>query len=169
MAFLFNDHEFYRNFHINTLTISRINFHFEPITPSEKDKNMNSTEEKLSILWVCVLFNMIFADIVGFMTPGFLESVIKGETGFEVTQELLLFFSILLEIPIAMVVLSRILPYRWNRWTNMIAATITVIFIILGGSNNLSYVFFASIEIACLMAIIFLVWRWKHIPAATLP
>lgn len=71
---------------------------------------------KLSTLWIFVIFNMVFADIVGFMNPGALEEIITGAVGIEITQELLLVFSILLEIPIAMIVLSRILQYRANRW-----------------------------------------------------
>ena len=47
---------------------------------------------KLSTLWILVLFNMVFADIVGFMNPGALEGIMRGATGFEITQELLFCF-----------------------------------------------------------------------------
>jgi hypothetical protein len=43
------------------------------------------------------------------MNPGVLENIMKGAVGVEITQELLLVFSVLLEIPIAMIFLSRVL------------------------------------------------------------
>lgn len=84
---------------------------------------------------------MVFADIVGFMNPGALEDIMTGATGLEITQELLLVFSILLEIPIAMIFLSRVLKYRANRWANIIASVVTILFFIGGGSTYLSYLF----------------------------
>jgi len=115
---------------------------------------------RLSTLWVVVLFNMVFADIVGFMTPGELEKIIAGDVGIQITQELLLLFSLLLEIPIAMVFLSRVLTRQVNRWTNILAAIITIMFVIGGGSSYLSYLFFASVEVVCLLAIVWFSWRW---------
>lgn len=115
---------------------------------------------KLSTLWIVVMFNMVFADIVGFMNPGALEEIMTGAVGFEITQELLLVFSILLEIPIAMILLSRVLKYRANRWANIIASVITILFVIGGGSAYLSYIFFATIEVVCLLLIIWYAWIW---------
>ena len=84
----------------------------------------------------------------------------KGEVGFELTQGLLLVFSILLEIPIAMIFLSRVLKYRVNRWANIIAGAITILFVIGGGSTTLSYIFFATIEVVCMSLIIWYAWKW---------
>jgi hypothetical protein len=115
---------------------------------------------KLSTLWIFVMFNMVFADIIGFMNPGALEEIITGTVGIEITQGLLLVFSILLEIPIAMIVLSRILQYRANRWANIVAAVITMLFVIGGGSAYLSYLFFATVEVACMLLIVWYAWNW---------
>ena len=115
---------------------------------------------KLSTLWIVVMFNIAFADIVGFLHPGALEQIMRGEVGFELTQGLLLVFSILLEIPIAMIFLSRVLKYRVNRWANIIAGAITILFVIVGGSTTLSYIFFATIEIVCMSLIIWYAWMW---------
>ena len=116
---------------------------------------------KLSTLWIFVMFNMVFADIVGFMNPGALEDIMTGAVGLEITQELLLVFSILLEIPIGMILLSRILKYRANRWANIIAAVITILFVIGGGSTYLSYIFFAAVEVAGMLLIIWFAWQWR--------
>lgn len=123
---------------------------------------MNDMKVKLSTLWIFVMFNMIFADIVGFMNPGALEDIITGNVGIQITQKLLLVFSILLEIPIAMILLSRILNYRANRWANIIAGLITIIFIIGGGDTYLSYIFFAGIEVVCILYIMWSAWNWHE-------
>jgi len=39
---------------------------------------MDDIRERLSHLWIFVLFNMIFADILGFMNPGDLEAILNG-------------------------------------------------------------------------------------------
>jgi len=129
--------------------------------------NKRTTEVKdrkviLSTLWVFVMFNMVFADVVGFMNPGTLEQIMTGATGFQITQELLLVFSILLEIPIAMIFLSRVLKYRANRWANIVASIITILFVVGGGSTYLSYLFFATVEVVCMLFIVWYAWTWAN-------
>lgn len=128
---------------------------------SNEMKNQLSTKEKISTLWIVVMFTMIFADILSFMTPGSLKQIIEGTTDVKITQELLLVFAILLEIPIIMIFLSRILNYRFNRWANIIASVITILFVIGGGSLYLHYIFFATIEVVCMLIIIWYSWKWK--------
>ncbi|MBC8556007.1 MAG: hypothetical protein H8D23_40860 [Candidatus Brocadiales bacterium] len=118
---------------------------------------------KLSTLWIFVMLNMIMADIVGFMNPGSLEAIMTGSAAsFPITQEIMLVFSILLEIPIAMVFLSRVLKYRANRWANIIASVITILFVIGGGSTDLSYIFFATIEVVSMLFIVWYAWKWTE-------
>lgn len=88
-----------------------------------------------------------------------------GTVGLEITQELLLVFSILLEIPIAMIFLSRVLKYGIDRWANIVASIITILFVIGGGSAYLSYLFFATVEVAGMLLIIWYAWNWPK-PAA---
>ena len=121
---------------------------------------IDNRKVKLSTLWIVVLFNMIFADIVGFMNPGVLAGIMSGNTGIKVTEELLLVFSILLEIPILMVFMSRILSDNINRWANIIASLITIVFVTGAGSTYLSYFFFGSIEVLCMLLIIWYAWKW---------
>ncbi len=114
---------------------------------------------RISILWVCVVLNIILADIVGFLHPGVLERIITGSVGFTLTQELLLVFSVLLQIPVAMVFLSRILAPRANRWLNTAAVLLTALFVVGGGSGTLSYVFFASLEMVAMLGILWYTWH----------
>lgn len=113
--------------------------------------------QRLSVLWIIVMMNMIFADIYTFMFSGAM-----GDTPVKVTQVLILIFAIVNEIPIAMIFLSRILKKNTNRWANILASVITILFVIVGGSLTLYYIFFASIEIATMLFIIRYAWRWTN-------
>ena len=73
----------------------------------EKTIHTETRGVMLSTLWIFVVCNIIVADIVGFLNPGALETIMTGSTGFEITQELILVFAVLLQIPIAMILLSR--------------------------------------------------------------
>lgn len=120
---------------------------------------MAITRIKLSALWVVVMFNITFADIVGFIHPGTLEKIIEGSFGFPVTPGLLLIFSVFLEIPIIMIFLCLILSDKPSRWLNTFAVILTTLFVVGGGSATYSYVFFAAVEIAAMLAILWFVWK----------
>ena len=122
---------------------------------------MDDVRTRLSTLWVVVMFNMVFADILSFIKPGALQELWAGQAGVQISQGLLLVFAVLLEIPIAMIVLSRVLKPEANRWANTAAAVITSLFVVGGGSLSLHYLFFAAVEIACMALIIWSVWAGR--------
>lgn len=122
---------------------------------------MENIKTKLSALWVVVMINIAFADICSFMLPGTLNDIMTGNTSFQITQEIMLVFAILLEIPIAMIFLSRVLKYKANRRANIIAGVITILFVIGGGSLTLHYIFFTAIEVAVMLLIIRYAWKWN--------
>ena len=133
---------------------------------------MNDIGTRLSTLWVVVMFNMVFADILTFITPGKLQALWAGQAGVHITPGLLLVFAILIEIPIAMIFASHILKPGANRWANTVAAVITAAFVVGGGQLTLNYVFFATVEIACMALIVWSVWTqrsplraWSREPA----
>ena len=120
-------------------------------------------KEVISLLWIVVMFSMAFADILGFITPGSLQEMMTGYAGkMKITQSMLFIFAILLEIPIAMIFLSRVLKKALNRILNIAASIITIVFVIAGGSTTLHYIFFASIETVCMLAIIVMCIKWKE-------
>lgn len=119
-----------------------------------------SRPTQISTLWIVVMFNMAFADILGFMYPGALEKIMTGTIdGVTVTPMFLLIAAVLIELGIAMIYLTRALPWRAARIANLVAAPVTIAFIIGGGSLALHYIFFASIEVLALLAILVLAWR----------
>ena len=121
------------------------------------------TKAKLSTLWIFYLLNTIFRDIHEFVEPGFIEEVMTGTfNGTQITENLLLLGGFMAEVPIAMVLLSRLLPYGANRWANIIAAVITISFEIMNGTTDLDDTFHMFIEIAALSFIIWSAWRWRN-------
>ncbi|EDX82808.1 hypothetical protein S7335_1111 [Synechococcus sp. PCC 7335] len=118
---------------------------------------------KLSNLWIFYLFNTIFRDIHEFIEPGFIEQVMTGTfNGIQITENLLLFGGFVAEVPISMVLLSRLLPYGTNRWANIIAAVITLAFELNNGTTDLDDTFHLILKMVALLFIIWLAWRWRN-------
>jgi hypothetical protein len=117
---------------------------------------MQDTRIRLSTLWVFMLFNYLYCDVLGLFDPGMPRNM---------TQDALLAASLLMEIPIAMVLVSRMLRYRPNRWSNIIAGAFMAVVqlsTLLVGASTLSYAFFSAIEIASLLFIVLTAWRWAE-------
>ncbi len=114
----------------------------------------------LSTLWIVALFNYLYADFCNSVfntaamtriASGMSEGVILGWVAF-------------MEIAIAMILLSRVLKYRWNRWANIIAAilnTVSVAWTLSGGVSRAYYGFFAAVEIGCTLFIVWYAWTWR--------
>ncbi len=130
-------------------------------------KNRVDTRNLLSLLWIVVLLNMLTADILTLFIPGALDEVkeIAAETEIPVSR-LMLFGAIGIEIPILMIIFSRIFRYSINRWLNIVASTITILFVVGPEIGNDSvkphYVFVAFVEVVCLVAIWVIAWKWRE-------
>lgn len=111
----------------------------------------------LSALWLFVLFNMIYADIITMLTPGWLERVAAYSKLFD--WRVLLSFAVLLEIPIAMTLLPHVLSDKANRWAHSVAVPVTVLFVALGGSTHPHYLFFVGVEIVAMSFTLWLAWQ----------
>lgn len=116
----------------------------------------NGIKSTLSTLWIFIMFNMIFADVIGFMNTGFLEQMITMKPH----EGLVLVVSLMVEIPIAMILCSRFLPYKANRLANLTAGLFTIAWVIGGGNTSLSYIFFATIEVTATLSIMWMAWKW---------
>jgi Family of unknown function (DUF6326) len=115
----------------------------------------------LSTLWIFVLFNIAFRDIHEILRPGFLEEVMTGTVnGVQMTEGFLLLGGMMMEIPIGMVLLSWVLPYRANRWANIIAGPIAIALIVVGAPSDLDDMYFAIIEVVSLLLIVWYAWKW---------
>jgi hypothetical protein len=131
------------------------------------DTNTNTKTAKtkdrkaiLSTLWIFVMFNYLYADLVIMMVnPAVYQKMVASMTAGAV-----LGFTVLMEILIAMVLLSRILTYRANRWANIIAGVVGTAFVAvtLNGKSPAFYVFLSAIEIACTLFIVWYAWTWPN-------
>ena len=73
---------------------------------------------KLSLLWIFVIINMAYADILSLMDP---TSIIRGiMAGDPLPAGGLIAGAIVMETSFAMVILSWLLTYKVNRWVSLI-------------------------------------------------
>ena len=121
---------------------------------------------RLSTLWIFVTINYLYCDVVTLMDPAQLKGFLAGSIGgVAISQGFLLAASILVEIPIAMVLLSRVLDDRSNRWANIGAGgimTVVQLTTLFARTPALFYVFFSVIEIGGTAVIVWSAWRWRH-------
>ena len=136
---------------------------------------MHDTKERLSLLWIFALLNYLYADVVALFA-------IVGSPNLADAPHLppwaLLGSAVLMEIPIAMIVACRLLPFRANRLANIIAggiltlvnAFLTFVLPLTNGDYRdptfPAYVFFATIETVCTSVIIWQAWTWSEVEAA---
>ena len=99
---------------------------------------------------------MIFRDLHQFGKAGFLEQMMSGVVdGVKITEELMLLGGFLAEIPILMVLLSRILADKVNKWANILASTITLLVLLTSlPSADMDDMFFLLIETIAFTVII---------------
>lgn len=118
----------------------------------------------LFTLWVFVTLNYLYCDVVTLMDATLLKGFLAGSVnGFNISQGFLLASAVLVEIPIAMVLLTRLLPQAANRWANLVAGsamTLVQAATLAFKSPTLYYTFFSVIEIATTAVIIWYAWRW---------
>ena len=111
----------------------------------------------ISMMWVFVILNMMYADVLALMDHP--TSAIRTRmVGTPVSPGFLLVGAILMETAIAMVILSRLLPYKANRWVNTIVAAVNIFAVVTGG-HGLYYVFFAAVEVLSMLLIVWLAWK----------
>src|SRR3984885_11843073 len=137
---------------------------------------MRDTKERLSLLWIFALLNYLYADIVALFA-------IVGSPNLADAPHLppwaLLGSAVLMEIPIAMIVACRLLPFRANRLANIIAGSIltlinaflTFVPPLFGARTPAlpEYLFFATIETVCTSIIIWEAWSWSGLEPAVSP
>ena len=122
------------------------------------------TRARLSAAWVFVMLNMVFADILSFMSPGALQQILAGNAeGIQITGAFLLVAAVVAEVPISMALLSLLLPRPTARWANIAAALVSIVYVIGLGSATPHYVFLASMESIGCLAIAWWSWTWRPV------
>jgi len=137
-----------------TLIIKKIN----NMNDNKKTAEMPDMKVRLSALWLFAMLTYTYGDVVTLMDP-----VKHGSI--QLTEGFLLGGSIFMMIPITMVLLSRILKYRANRLTSIIAGLIMTAVLpvtLFVAEPTMYYVFFTTIEIVCTALIVWYAWKWRN-------
>ncbi len=105
----------------------------------------------LFVLWLSVLINMIYADILSLMdATSPIRSIIAGTSN--VPTGGLLVGAILMESAIVMIILSLFADKKFYKWVNLVIAIVNILAVISGG-HGAYYIFFATIEVITLLTI----------------
>jgi hypothetical protein len=133
---------------------------------------MHDTKERLSLFWIFALLNYLYADVVALFAIVGSPNLVDAP---HLPRWALVGSAVLMEIPIAMIVASRLLPFRANRLANIIAGSILTL--INGGLTFIpplvgartpalpEYLFFATIETVCTSVIVWQAWTWTGLKA----
>ncbi|HNY29505.1 MAG TPA: DUF6326 family protein [Fibrobacteria bacterium] len=120
----------------------------------------------LSTMWIFLAANWLCCDILSLMDPRMIRMLVDGgPASLRIDQKFLLLSGLVLEIPIAMIVLSRLLPLRPRRCTSLLAALAMIAIQVgsfgMGEPSTLHYVFFSVVQIvgALVVAIAAATWR----------
>ena len=129
---------------------------------------MHDTKERLSLLWIFVFLNYLYADVLALWA--LLGS--RPEDTPHLGPWALAGAALLMEIPMAMILASRLLPYRANRLANITAGGLetlingflTFVPPLAGWGRPPAlpeYLFFATIETVATSIIIWQAWTWS--------
>jgi len=134
--------------------------------------NMKTTKTNtrvlLILLWVFYTVNFMYCDSLSSLEPGVIEMHISGYTAdgtVKITDGFLLGTAMMFEIPFLMIVLSRVLKHRVNRWVNIIAAALFIaaqIGSLFLGAPSPMHIFYSIVEIASLLLIVWNAWKWTN-------
>ena len=126
---------------------------------AEKNSSITNVKARLSMLWIFVILNMFYADILSLMDSS--SAIRTRMVGIPMSSGFLLAGAILMETVIAMIILSRLLPYKATRWANIIVAALNIVAVVTGG-HGLYYIFFATIEVLSMLLIVWIAWNWSE-------
>jgi uncharacterized membrane protein len=94
-----------------------------------------------------------------------LRNILNGTIdGVDMNQEFLLSFAFIMELPMLMILLSRLLKENINRILNIVFGFFLLIiqaWSLTVGSVTLHYWFFSIIEIGTCASILLIAWKWK--------
>ncbi len=112
----------------------------------------------LSTMWVFILLNMIIRDLHQFLHIGYIQEMME----MSISEEAMLVFGIVAEIPLLMIVLSRILKPMPNKWANTFAAIIALLGLLSTLPNaDLDDLFFMVVQIISLTVVVRIAWSLK--------
>jgi hypothetical protein len=123
---------------------------------------------KISVLWLFYTVAFLTVMILGTMEPGVLDQFLDtGEIGgMKIGQELLLFFAVMMLVPLVMAFLSLTLKDSTNRWANVVVGIVYTGFQLFALIETLTlptvYAYAVLMEATKVVVPILIVWyAWK--------
>lgn len=136
---------------------------------------MHDPKERLSLFWIFALLNYLYADVVALFA--IVDSPNLADAP-HLPPWALLGSAVLMEIPIAMIVACRLLPFKANRLANLMAGAfltlingfLTFVPPLVGARTPAlpEYLFFATIETVCTSIIVWQAWTWSELKPAVI-
>jgi hypothetical protein len=120
----------------------------------------------LPTLWVFAVLNYLYCDVLGLMHAPELQGFLDGAAGgMQITTSFLLAAGALMEIPIAMVLVSRLAPHRVARPANIVAGAVMTLVQLgsLGVGSDVTphYLFFSAVEVSATVSIVWIAATWR--------
>jgi hypothetical protein len=133
---------------------------------------VHDIKDRLSLFWIFALLNYLYADVVALFAIVGARNITTEAP--HLSQWALFGSAVLMEIPIAMIVASRLLPFRANRLANVIAGSVmtlvnVAVTFVVPATTTLrppafpEYLFFGTIETVCTIAIVWVAWIWSDV------
>lgn len=110
----------------------------------------------LSTLWIVILFNMIIRDLHEFLREGYITQMMS----IGISQEEVLLYGVIAQVPILMILLSRILKEKANKWCNTVAVFITSLGLLSTlPAADMDDLFFVIVQNILLLIVLRVSWR----------
>ncbi|WP_299840276.1 DUF6326 family protein [uncultured Tenacibaculum sp.] len=117
---------------------------------------------KLFSIWLFILFNIIFRDIHQMTLKSHLEMLLTGYyNGVEVTDAIMLFGAIVVNIPIAMLMVSLYTKYSINRKINILVGCLMPFILLTSPPTDWDDYFHLGVELLALFSIVTTSYKWK--------
>ena len=130
-----------------------------------RQKVLEDWKIKISVLWLFASIAFLAHQILLLMEPGIIENLMAGEAeGQKIVPEVILFFAILMLVPMLMAFLSLTLKYSINRRVNIIVGTIFAVIWLVGVVDAVQSAYWggALMTFSAVVASVLIVWyAWK--------
>jgi hypothetical protein len=119
----------------------------------------------VSALWLFAILNYLYCDVLGSHDADYMRDILDGTGPVQLNQGALVGAGILMTIPIAATLISRVAPHRFARWYSVAAGsvmTLVQVATLFVGTATMYYAYFSIIEIATTATIVWIALKkWK--------
>jgi len=121
---------------------------------------------KISVLWLFASIAFLAHQIIVLMEPGIIAQLMAGEAeGQKISPGMILFFAILMLVPMMMAFLSLTLKDSLNRWLNIIVGGVFAVLWFISTIEAIQSAYWggALMTLSAVVASALIVWyAWKH-------